>query len=163
MTDKLKNTKQKGGRPSRPKQTKNEKDCLEQYEDYKSAGYAAKLLGLNRQTVEKYFQAFAAKEIEVTNEMFIQRQRATKARVLEKIDDLINRSQAQINRVTIEGQDYSTEGVNMERLLQKSITDMNQLLQDKAAIEMTPTLDIHIEAELDKKYGQPSESNKLRK
>lgn len=163
MTDKLKNTKQKGGRPSKPKQTKNELDCLTYYEDYKSSGYTAKLLGLNRQTVEKYFQKFAAKEIEVTNEMFIQRQRATKIRVIAKIDDLITRSQAQIDRVTLSDTDYSTEGVNQERLLQKSITDMNQLLQDKAAIEMTPTLDIHIEAELDKKYGQPSESNKLRK
>lgn len=163
MPDKPINTKHKGGRPSRPKQTKNEKDCLAYYEDYKSAGYAAKLLQLNRQTVEKYFQKFAAQEIEVTNEMFIQRQRATKIRVLLKIDELITKSQAQIDRVELSDTDYSTEGVNQERLLQKSLTDMNQLLQDKAAIEMTPTLDIHIEAELDKKYGKPSESNPIRK
>jgi hypothetical protein len=162
MPDKVEKTRLKG-RPSKPKQTKIEKDCLEHYENYESAGYAAQLLGLNRHTVEKYFQNFAAKEIEITNEMFIQRQRATKARVLIKLDGLIAKLKAQIDRVELSDTDYSTEGVNQERLLQKSITDMNQLIQDKAAIEMTPTLDIHIEAELDKKYGQPSESNPIRK
>lgn len=153
----------KAGRPSKPKQTKIEKDCLEHYENYESAGYAAEQLKLNRHTVEAYFQKFAALEIEVTNEMFIQRQRATKARVLGKMDELIAKCKAQIDRVTLSDTDYSTEGVNQERLLQKSLTDMNTLLQDKAAIEMTPTLDIHIEAELDKKYGKPSESNPIRK
>jgi hypothetical protein len=153
----------KRGRPSKPKQTKIEKDCLEHYENYESAGYAASQLKLNRHTVESYFQKFAAKEIEVTNEMFIQRQRATKARVLVKLDGLIALSKAQIERVTLSDTDYSTEGVNQERLLQKSITDLNNLYQDKASIEMTPTLDIHIEAEIEKKYGQPSKDNSIRK
>jgi hypothetical protein len=49
----------------------------------------------------------------------------------------------------------------MERLLQKSITDLNSLYQDKASIEMSPTLDIHIEAEIEKKYGQPDENNSI--
>ena len=151
------------GRPPKPLSAKHEKECLEHYELYESAGYTAQQLKLNRHTVERYFQKFAAEEIEVTNDMFIQRQRATKARVITKLDGLIAKAQAQISRIELSETDITPEGVNFERLLQKSITDLNQLLQDKAAIEMTPTLDIHIEAELDKKHGQLSESNPIRK
>lgn len=149
------------GRPIKALSAKNEIDCKAHYENYESAGYAASLLGLHRRTVEIYFQRFAAEEIEETNIQFIQRQRATKARVIFKLDELIAKTQAQMDRVELKSSDYSPEGINMERLLQKSITDMNTLLQDKASIEMTPTLDIHIEAEIEKKYGEPDKDNSI--
>lgn len=163
MTDKPNKTKHKGGRPSAPKQTLNEKKSLEYYEDFKSAGYAAKKLGLNRQTVEKYYQKFRAMEIEETNTEFIQRQRAAKAHTIEKLDEIAEKMESQINRVTLEDTDYTTEGVNQERLLQKSLSDAASLYQQKADMEMTPTLDIHIDAEIEKKYGEYNEANAISK
>ena len=164
MPDKLKKTKHKGGRPSVPKQTENEKKCLVYYEDYKSAGYAALQLNLNRQTVEKYYQKFRAKEIEETNEEFIKRQHVTKIMVVTKMDLMIGKAQAQIKRFeTLLGEtgDVSPEGINIERLLQKSITDMTALEQQKAELEMTPTLDLHIAAEIEKKYAKFNEENSI--
>jgi DNA-binding transcriptional regulator YhcF (GntR family) len=151
----------RGGKESSPKQSDNEKKSLVFYEKYLSAGYAAKELGLHRHTVEKYYQKFRNQEIEETTADFIKRQKSVKARVLERIDDLIMKAQAQVTRCELSETDYTPEGIQMERLLQKSITDLNSLYQDKASIEMSPTLDIHIEAEIEKKYGQPDENNSI--
>lgn len=157
----------KRGRPSKPRQAENEKNCLEYYEDFKSAGYTAKKLKLNRHTVEEYYQKFAAKEIEETNKEFIANQRATKRRVLSKIDGLIDKAQHQIERceslLDDENPEITPEAINFEKILQKSITDLNSLYQQRADIEMTPTLDIHIEAEIEKKYGEFNETNAITK
>jgi hypothetical protein len=150
-------------RPSKNTQTANEKKCIIFYEDYKSAGYAAKKLELNRHTVEKYYQKFAAKEIEETNKSFIEKQRATKNRVIEKMDELIEEGREQLKRckgmLGSDG-DNSTEGINFERILQKCVIDLSNLYQQKAEIEMTPTLDIHIAAEIEKRYGELSKTTK---
>jgi len=151
------------GKTATPKQTANEVKCMEYYEDFKSAGFAALKLGLHRHTVEKYYQKFRAKEIEETNEGFIQRQRAAKAQTVVKLDIIADQMEDQIKRVTLESTDYTTEGVNQERLLQKSLTDAASLYQQKADMEMTPTLDIHISAEIEKKYGEYNEANAITK
>lgn len=135
------------------------------YEDYKSAGYAAEQLGLNRHTVEKYYQKFRSKEIEESNAEFIKRQHVTKIMVVTKMDKMIAESQAQIDRFKslLTEADASPEGINFERLLQKSITDMTALEQQKAELEMTPTLDLHIAAEIEKKYAKFNEEDSITK
>lgn len=156
----------KSGRPTKDKEISNRKRCMEYYENYQSAGFAAQQLGLNRNTVDKYYQEFSTKEIAETNKSFIERQRMVKNRVLTKIDIFIDKANKQIERFeNLLGQEgeLSPDGVNFERLLQKSITDVNNLYQQKASLEMTPTLDIHIEAELEKKYGHISENDTITK
>ena len=80
--------------------------------------------------------------------------------VLSKIDKFIVKAHNQINRFEklLGDGDVSPEGINIERLLQKSITDVNSLYQQKASLEMTPTLDIHIQSEIEKKFGHISEA-----
>ena len=149
-------------RPAKKKEASNEQKSQIFYEDYKSAGYAAKILKLNRHTVEKYYQKFQKQELKETNESFIASQRATKNRVIEKLDDTIEKAKAQIKRcegmLGDEG-DNSTEGINFERILQKAVTDLANLYQQKAEIEITPTLDIHIAAEIEKRNGQLPKKN----
>jgi hypothetical protein len=153
----------KVGQPPKPKQAKHEKACQIFYEDYKSAGYAAKALKLHRHTVEKYYRKFQSQELAETNESFIASQRATKNRVIEKLDDMISRAEAQLERcegMTGSDGDESTAGQNYERIAQKSITDISNLYQQKADIEMTPTLDIHLAAEIEKRYAELSTKTK---
>lgn len=150
----------KRGRPPKPISVENEKKCMEYYEDFKSAAYAASRLGLNRRTVELYYQKFAATELVETNESFIARQTAVKNTALKKMDELIEKAKAQIERVELSDSDYSPEGINMERLLQKSITDLNDLYHKKADMEMTPTLNVHINAEIEKRFGHLNEPTK---
>lgn len=142
-------------RPTKKQEAKNYKDCLEYYEDFKSAGYAAARLGLNRHTVESYYRKYAALEITPTTEEFIKSQVGVKARALTKLDRFIDKANAQIARFEslLTVADASPEGINMERLLQKSITDLNNLYGQKAALELTPTLDIHIDSEIAKRFG----------
>jgi hypothetical protein len=154
----------KAGRKGKAKESANEIKALAYYEDYKSAGYAALQLDLNRHTVERYYTKFRAKEIEQTNEEFIKRQHVTKTMVVTKMDIMIAKAQKQIARfeslIGDEG-DVTPEGINFERLLQKSITDMTALEQQKAELEMTPTLDLHIAAEIEKKYAKFNEENSI--
>jgi len=153
----------KAGRKGKAKESANKIKALAYYEDYKSAGYTAKQLDLNRHTVERYFTDFAAKEINQTNEEFIARQHVVKKMVIEKMDEMIDIAQAQVDRFTglLTEADTSPEGINIERLLQKSITDMTALQQQKAELEMTPTLDLHIAAEIEKKYAKFNEENSI--
>ena len=54
MPRKLAKTSQKGGRPTKAKQSVMLKRCQEEYEKYHTAGHTARILDLNRHTVEKY-------------------------------------------------------------------------------------------------------------
>lgn len=155
----------KAGRKGKAKESANKIKALAYYEDYKSAGYAAKQLDLNRHTIERYFTEFANKEINQTNAEFIARQHVVKKMVIVKMDEMIVIAEAQIERFTsqLPESDTSPEGINYERLLQKSITDMTALEQQKAELEMTPTLDLHIAAEIEKKYAKFNEENSITK
>ena len=96
MPTKIDINRQKRGRPTKAKQSKNRKKCQEAYENYYSAGGAANLLDLNRHTVEKYFREFQEAEIEETNYDFILRQRSAKNRVLTKLDGILEELYGQL-------------------------------------------------------------------
>lgn len=149
----------KKGRPPPSTSVEYEKKCMEYYEQFKSAGYAAEKLGIHRHTAEAYYKKFKSKELEETDDEFIQGQRYAKAMTIKKLDELLEKADSQIERceVMVGDGDTSTEGINFERILQRSIMDAKELSFQKAELIMTPTLDLEIVAAIAKRDGQPSE------
>lgn len=149
----------KRGRPSIPKESDNEKKCLEYYQKWKSAAFTADKLGLNRHTVEKYFKKFKELEIEEKEEEFIQRQRMAKNLCLGKLDAIIDHLETQIERYTnVLTKDDETENdgdaQRIEAHMTKVATELSSLYQQKADLEMTATLDINVAKLAQEKYDE---------
>tara|TARA_Y100001949_G_scaffold105685_1_gene89223 strand:+ start:1933 stop:2427 length:495 start_codon:yes stop_codon:yes gene_type:complete len=158
MSDKIDNNRQKRGRPTKAKQSKNRKKCLEAYENYYSAGHTANILDLNRHTVEKYFKEFQEAEIEETNYDFILRQRSAKNRVLTKLDGILEKLYGQLddieNVITDDKHGETHDIGKYEYMRTQILSKLSDILQQKASIEITPTLDITIDKYLEERYGQ---------
>ena len=148
----------KAGRPSKAKETKNEIACQEYYLNWKSAIYTAKQLGLNPHTVEKYFQKFRQKEIEESEEQFMQRQRMAKNQVLSKLDEMINHLEKQVKRYSElmdnEELDTTPDGQRVEAQYTKAVSELSQMYQQKADIELTATMDVRIDKVVQEKYEE---------
>ncbi len=157
MPKKLPKTGVKGGRPTKAKQVEIRKDCEEEYMKYHSAAYAARVLKLNPKTVEKYFREFQEAELEETNRDFVIKQHSVKNKVVARLDDILDKLDKQYrdidNELTEKKQDELDKGryEAMKTTVLKSISD---ILQQKASIETTPTLDITIDKYIEETYGQ---------
>jgi len=158
MPAKIDINRQKRGRPTKAKQSKNRKNCQEAYENYYSAGGAANLLDLNRHTVEKYFREFQEAEIEETNYDFILRQRSAKNRVLTKLDGILEELYGQladIKTVIVDDKHGENHDIGKYEYMRTQIlSKLSDILQQKASVEITPTLDITIDKYLEERYGQ---------
>ena len=157
MPKKLAKTRGKGGRPSKAKQVEIRKKCEEEYFKYHSAAYAASVLGLNPHTVEKYYREFQEAELEETNRDFVIRQHAVKNKVVARLDGILNHLDEQLRDISGELKDKSHDELDkgryeaMKTTVLKSISD---ILQQKASIETTPTLDITIDKYIEETYGK---------
>jgi hypothetical protein len=157
MPKKLGKTRAKGGRPTKAKQVEIRKKCEEEYMKYHSAAYAARVLDLNSNTVEKYFREFQEAELEETNRDFVIKQHSVKNKVVARLDDILEKLDKQYrdidNELTEKKQDELDKGryEAMKTTVLKSISD---ILQQKASIETTPTLDITIDKYIEETYGQ---------
>ena len=158
MPTKIDNNRQKRGRPTKKKQNDTKEQCMEEYEKYHTSGYAAQVLGINRHTVEKYYREFQELEVEDTNEDFILRQRSAKNRVLTRLDGIITKLDRQLQDIEavleddVNGETHDVARYEaMRTTVLKSLSD---ILQQKASIEITPTMDITIERYIEDKYGQ---------
>ena len=158
MPAKIDINRHKRGRPTKAKQSKNMKNCLESYEKYYSAGHTAKLLDLNRHTVEKYFKEFQEAEVEETNYDFILRQRSAKNRVLARLDGILEELDGQLADIkTVLVDDINGEKHDIgkyEYMRMQNLSKLSDIIQQKASIEITPTLDITIDKYLEERYGQ---------
>ena len=158
MPKKLAKTRGKGGRPSKAKQVEIRKKCEKEYFKYHSAAYAASVLGLNPHTVEKYYREFQEAELEETNRDFVIKQHAVKNKVVARLDGIIDKLSGQLNDIEsvleddINGENHDIARYEaMRTTVLKSLSD---ILQQKASIETTPTLDITIEKYIEETYGQ---------
>jgi len=158
MPTKIDNNSHKRGRPSKAKQTNIRKKCLEEYENYHTAGFAAKNLHMNRHTVEKYFREFQESEIEETTRDFVLRQRAAKNRVLTRLDEILDKLYGQLSDIEgVLADDKHGENHDIgkyEYMRTQILSKLSDILQQKESIEITPTLDISIDRYLEEKYGQ---------
>ena len=131
---------------------------MKEYEKYHTSGYASQVLGINRHTVEKYYREFQELEVEDTNEEFVLRQRSAKNRVLTRLDGIITKLDRQLQDIEavleddVNGETHDVARYEaMRTTVLKSLSD---ILQQKASIEITPTMDITIERYIEDKYGQ---------
>jgi|TARA_R110000824_G_scaffold383550_2_gene577180 hypothetical protein len=166
MPKKLAKTRGKGGRPSKQKQVEIRKKCEEEYLNYHSASYAARVLGLNPHTVEKYYRSFQEAELEETNRDFVIKQRAVKNKVISRLDEILDQLGGQYRDISGVLQD-DTQGefhdiARYEAMKTTVLKSMSDILQQKASIETTPTLDITIDKYIEETYGK-SVSEKVAK
>ena len=157
MPNKIAKNSGKRGRPSKSKQVEIRKKCEGEYFKYHSAAYAAGVLGLNPHTVEKYYREFQEAELEETNRDFIIKQHAVKNKVVARLDEILNHLDEQLRDISVELKNKTQEELDkgryeaMKTTVLKSISD---ILQQKASIETTPTLDITIDKYIEETYGK---------
>ena len=128
------------------KQEKIRKNCQKEYEKYHSVKYASSTLKCDERTVEKYYKEFEQQEPVETNLGFIQTQRSVKNRVLPRMDYILDKLEDQIDRISKQQkEDGTVDMVRYETLKTRILKLMSDVLQQKASIEITPTLDISLE------------------
>ena len=128
------------------KQEKIRKNCQKEYEKYRSIKHASSTLRCDERTVEKYYKEFEQQEPVETNLGFIQTQRSVKNRVLPRMDYILDKLEDQIDRISKQQKkDGTVDMVRYETLKTRILKLMSDILQEKASIEITPTLDISLE------------------
>ena len=128
------------------KQEKIRKNCQKEYEKYHSVKHASSTLRCDERTVEKYYKEFEQQEPVETNLGFIQTQRSVKNRVLPRMDYILDKLEDQIDRISKQQKkDGTVDMVRYETLKTRILKLMSDVLQQKASIEITPTLDISLE------------------
>ena len=128
------------------KQEKIRKNCQKEYEKYHSVKHASSTLRCDERTVEKYYKEFEQQEPVETNLGFIQTQRSVKNRVLPIMDYILDKLEDQIDRISKQQkEDGTVDMVRYETLKTRILKLMSDVLQQKASIEITPTLDISLE------------------
>ena len=128
------------------KQEKIRKNCQKEYEKYHSVKHASSTLRCDERTVEKYYKEFEQQEPVETNLGFIQTQRSVKNRELPRMDYILDKLEDQIDRISKQQkEDGTVDMVRYETLKTRILKLMSDVLQQKASIEITPTLDISLE------------------
>ena len=128
------------------KQEKIRKNCQKEYEMYRSVKHASSTLRCDERTVEKYYKEFEQQEPVETNLGFIQTQRSVKNRVLSRMDWILDKLEEQIDRISKQQkEDGTVDMARYETLKTRILKLMSDVLQQKASIEITPTLDISLE------------------
>ena len=128
------------------KQEKIRKNCQKEYEKYHSVKYASSILRYDEQTIKKYYKEFERQEPVETNMGFIQTQRSVKNRVLPRMDWVLDKLEEQIDRISKQQKkDGTSDMIRYETLKTRILKLMSDILQEKASIEITPTLDISLE------------------
>jgi len=156
MSKKLGKTKQnRGGRPTKKKQEEIRKDCQEHYESYHSAAYTAQITGYNRNTINAYFKEFNEMWLTETNADFIMKQKNAKDKALGVLDTRIADYEDQLTQVkaTIthlkQDEDDEVDIQDWSRLQFLRLQINQQIVKttdQKATLEITPTIDISLEA-----------------
>ena len=128
------------------KQEKIRKNCKKEYEKYHSVKHASSTLRCDERTVEKYYKEFEQQEPVETTLGFIQTQRSVKNRVLPRMDYILDKLEDQIDRISKQQKkDGAIDMARYETLKTRILKLMSDVLQQKASIEITPTLDISLE------------------
>ena len=128
------------------KQVDIRKNCQREYEKYHSVKHASCTLRCDERTVKKYYKEFEQQEPVETNLDFIQRQRSVRNIVLSRMDWILDKLEEQIDRISKQQkEDGTVDMVRYETLKTRILKLMSDVLQQKASIEITPTLDISLE------------------
>ena len=128
------------------KQEKIRKDCQMEYEKYRSIKHASIVLRRYKRMAEKYYKKFERQESIETDVDFIQTQRSIRHKILFKMDCILAQLEEQFDRISKQQKkDGTADMVRYETLKTRILKLMSDILQEKASIEITPTLDISLE------------------
>ena len=128
------------------KQEKIRKDCQREYEKYRSIKHASIVLRRYKRMAEKYYKKFERQESIETDVDFIQTQRSVRHKILYRMDCILVQLEEQLDRISKQlKKDDSMYMIRYEVLKTRILKLMSDVLQQKASIEITPTLDISLE------------------
>ena len=128
------------------KQEKIRKDCQTEYEKYRSVKHASIVLRRYKRMAEKYYKKFERQESIETDLDFIQIQRSIRHKILFKMDCILAQLEEQLDRISKQQKkDGTVDMARCETLKTRILKLMSDVLQQKASIEITPTLDISLE------------------
>ena len=127
-------------------QEKIRKNCQTEYEKYRSIKHASIVFRRYKRMAEKYYKKFERQESIETNLDFIRIQRSVRNKILFRMDCISAQLEEQLDRISKQLKKYdSTYMVRYEALVTRILKLMSDTLQQKASIEITPTLDISLE------------------
>ena len=136
------------------KQVDIRKNCQREYEKYHSVKHASCTLRCDERTVKKYYKEFEQQEPVETNLDFIQRQRSVRNIVLSRMDWILDELEEQLDRISKQQKkDGTVDMARYETLKTRILKLMSDVLQQKASIDITPTLDVSLENYIKEKYG----------
>ena len=128
------------------KQEKIRKDCQREYEKYRLIKHASIVLRRYKRMAEKYYKKFERQESIETDVDFIQIQRSVRHKILFRMDCILAQLEEQLDRISKQlKKGNSMYMIRYEALVTRILKLMSDTLQQKASIEITPTLDISLE------------------
>ena len=128
------------------KQEKIRKDCQREYEKYRLIKHASIVLRRYKRMAEKYYKKFERQESIETDLDFIQIQRSIRHKILFRMDCILAQLEEQLDRISKQlKKGNSMYMIRYEALVTRILKLMSDTLQQKASIEITPTLDISLE------------------
>ena len=136
------------------KQEKIRKNCQTEYEKYRSIKHASIVLRRYKRMAEKYYKKFERQESIETDLDFIQIQRSIRHKILFKMDCILAQLEEQLDRISKQlKKGDSMYMIRYEMLKTRILKLMSDVLQQKARIEMTTTLNTPLGNYVEKKYG----------
>ena len=136
------------------KQEKIRKDCQREYEKYRLIKHASIVLRRYKRMAEKYYKKFERQESIETDVDFIQTQRSVRHKILFRMDCILAQLEEQFDRISKQlKKGDSMYMIRYEMLKTRILKLMSDVLQQKARIEMTTTLNTPLGNYVEKKYG----------
>jgi hypothetical protein len=149
----------KRGHPTNKERADTRKTLFEYWSKNRSALFTAEDSGINVKTVNAYFKEFASTITEEMNQDFIEKQKAVKAQAVKAMDALIIESETQLSEIKEKCED-DPENTGWENIRASIIKDQMAFINEKANLEISPTLDVDLDSILEKKVAQSSASPK---
>lgn len=148
----------KRGRPEVTEQTKLYKALQTRFERGESIAYAAREEKVNIKTVQNYYREFREKMVEQTDQDFINRQKIAKEFALAGLDEDLQKLRTQFDELVQLCED-DPENSAWQSIRLQVTAKMAELKQQKADLEMSPTLDVSLEQMVEERLNDEEHSS----
>lgn len=145
----------KRGHPTKKDQVDLRKTLFEFWSKNRSVAYTAEQTKTNIKTVTAYFKEFAESITEDMNEDFIKRQKAVKQQALKAMDEMMVESETQLEEIKEKCAD-DPENTSWESIRASIIRDRMAFINEKANLEISPTLDVDLEELVEERLANSS-------
>jgi len=146
--------KGKAGHPPVKEQAKNRKILQEHFDKGHNVLYTARLTKLNRNTVSKYFKEFGESLTEEMDESFLIKQKVSKETCIARMQEYIDMIDKEIKELDLKIVDEDEDEKVWRSQKHYLLVQVTNLIQQKADIEMTPTLDVSLEQMIEERIHE---------